>query len=78
LRERQHVITNRTNDTPWFNQSFKNLRNIYHRTRRAYKKYRTVFFKNLLKDVSKQYKWKLQKADKDFNKKGSKPSTIEE
>jgi len=68
-RKKQHVNTNRTNDKPWFNQSCKNLRNIYHRTRRAYNKYKTVYFKNLLKDVSKQYKSKLRKADNDFNEK---------
>ena len=69
MRKKQHVNTNRTNDKPWFNQSCKNLRNIYHRTRRAYNKYKTVYFKNLLKDVSKQYKSKLRKADNDFNEK---------
>ena len=38
---------------PWLNHSYIEVRNIYHNTRKMYNKYKTNYYKNLLKTVSK-------------------------
>ena len=52
---------------PWFNIDCKKTRNLYNKTRRAYNKYKTPFHKNLLKNISKQYKDILRKSQNKFN-----------
>ena len=46
---------NKTNKQ-WFNTECKNARNIYHNTRKLYNKYKSEYYKNRLKIVSKEYK----------------------
>ncbi|MEW8546419.1 MAG: endonuclease/exonuclease/phosphatase family protein, partial [Candidatus Thiodiazotropha sp.] len=41
---------------PWFNHECKRARNLYHKTRQMYNKYKTTYYKNILKTVSKNYK----------------------
>ena len=41
--------TEHSGNKPWFNRECKNARNIYHKIRRLYNKYKTNHFKNLLK-----------------------------
>ena len=41
---------------PWFNVEWFRKRNLYHRSRRLYNKYKTDYYKNMLKIVSKKYK----------------------
>ncbi|XP_053380331.1 uncharacterized protein LOC128548841 [Mercenaria mercenaria] len=55
------------NNFPWFDRSCHNARNIYHKTRKTYNKYKTQYFKDMLKSVSKQYKCALRKAKNDYN-----------
>jgi hypothetical protein len=56
------IIQKRTNKTKpkfkqeWFNRSCTNMRNLYHKTRRAYNRYKTNNLKSALKEISKQYK----------------------
>ncbi|WAQ95052.1 hypothetical protein MAR_007523, partial [Mya arenaria] len=40
---------------PWFDSACINTRNKYHKTKRAYNKYKTQALKELLKSVSKEY-----------------------
>ena len=40
----------------WFNYECKRARNLYHKTRQMYNKYKTSFYKEILKIVSKKYK----------------------
>ena len=48
---------------PRFDRSCNEMRNMYHKTRKAYNKYKTQYFKDLLKTVSKQYKLTLRQAN---------------
>ena len=41
---------------PWFNRACISARNLYHKTRRTYNKYKNEFYKNMLRIVSKKYK----------------------
>lgn len=41
---------------PWFNRSCINARNVYHKTRKMYNKYKSEYYKTILKTVSKNYK----------------------
>jgi hypothetical protein len=50
----------------WFNNNCHTLRDKYHRTRKMYNKYKTHFFKTQLKNISKQYKNALNKANRNF------------
>ena len=52
---------------PWFNYECKSARNIYHKTRRLYNRFKTDHYKNMLKIVSKTYKNVLSKNAKRFN-----------
>ena len=45
-----------SNLSSWFNRPYINARNIYPETRKIYNKYKTVYHKNNLKIVSKNYK----------------------
>ena len=74
--------TEHSGNEPWFNRECKNARNIYHKIRRLYNKYKTNYFKNLLKTVSKDYKqtmhrninkFKLDKIEKLKSLKRSNP-----
>ena len=38
---------------PWFNAEYFRARNMYHRSRRLYNKYKTDYYKNMLTIVSK-------------------------
>lgn len=69
MRATQNVSRQNTNDKPWFNESCKHIRDLFHETRRTYNEHKTVFFKKLLKDVNKQFKSKLRKANIDFDTK---------
>ena len=49
---------------PWFNKECIKIRNLYHKARQAYNKHKTIFYKTILKDISKQYKNVLSKNKK--------------
>ena len=51
---------------PWFNRDCINARNVYHKTHKMYNSYKTEYYKNMLKHVSKQYKQTLNKNCKKF------------
>lgn len=53
--------TNKPTHKKWFNQECRNARNTYHHVRKQYNKYKTTYFKNRLKTVSKQYKGAISK-----------------
>ena len=55
-----------TKNKNWFNTECQNARNIYHYTRKMYNKYKTQYYKNKLKIVSKDYKNKISKSVKNF------------
>ena len=55
-----------SNFKPWFNRKCINARNLYHKTRKMYNKYKTNYYKNLLKIVSKNYKRTLYTQNKIF------------
>ena len=55
------------NHKPWFNQECRIARNIYHKTRRLYNKYKTNHYKNILKSVSKDYKQTMNRNIKRFH-----------
>lgn len=57
----------KSNVTPWFDRSCYLIRNKYHRTRKAYNKYKTAHFKELLRSVSRQYKNTLRIAQRNYN-----------
>ena len=46
---------------PWFNGECFRVRNLYHKCRRMYNKYKSNYYKNILKIVSKIYKTTLSK-----------------
>ena len=54
----QNVFTNnkQSGSKPWFNTQCTRARNIYHKARKAYNRYKTSYYKNILKIVSKRYK----------------------
>ncbi|MCG8112265.1 MAG: reverse transcriptase domain-containing protein [Candidatus Thiodiazotropha taylori] len=52
---------NRYESKPWFNGECRRARNIYHKTRHMYNRYKTTFYKNILKMVSKNYKKTLSR-----------------
>lgn len=41
---------------PWFNAECSRARNLYHKCRKMYNKYKTEYYKNVFKSVSKKYK----------------------
>ena len=51
---------------PWFNTDCVRARNMYHRSRRMYNKYKTDYYKNILKIVSKKYKKTLSYHNRQF------------
>ena len=51
----------------WFNHDCNVARNLYHRTRRLYNKYKTDNYKQQLKTVSKEYKKVMNKNKKHFD-----------
>ena len=56
-----------SNSKPWFNYECKRARNLYHKTRQMYNKYKTSFYKDILKTVSKNYKKTLSQHHNQFN-----------
>ena len=50
----------------WFNQECRSARNNYHRIQKIYNKNKTVYNKNLLKAVSKEYKTSISKNVKKY------------
>ncbi|MCG8046717.1 MAG: reverse transcriptase domain-containing protein [Candidatus Thiodiazotropha endolucinida] len=58
MRPKQHK--------PWFNQECKIARNVYHSVRKKYNRYKTVYYKKMLKTVSKEYKNKIAKNVKHY------------
>ena len=57
----------RKSNFPWFTRDCKQMRDVYHKTRKAYNKYKTQYFKDLLKTVSRQYKSTLRQASNRYN-----------
>ena len=57
-------ITNTTdgNKKKWFNSEWRSVRNSYHIARKKYNKYKTTFYKEQLKRISKTYKQVLSKS----------------
>ena len=51
----------------WFNHDCNVARNLYHRTRRLYNKYKTDNYEQQLKTVSKEYKKVMNKNKKHFD-----------
>ena len=51
---------------PWFNAECFRARNMYHRSRRLFNKYKTDYYKNMLKIVSKKYKKTLTYTNRRF------------
>ena len=51
---------------PWFNAECSRAHNMYHRSRRLYNKYKTDYYKNILKIVSKKYKKTLSFNNRQF------------
>ena len=60
-------VNKRSNSKPWFNYECKRERNLYHKTRQMYNKYKTSFYKDILKTVSKNYKKTLSQHYNRFN-----------
>ena len=60
-------VNKRSNSKPWFNYECKRARNLYHKTRQMYNKYKTSFYKDILKTVSKSYKKTLSQHYNRFN-----------
>ena len=46
---------------PWFNDECFHSRNLYHKCRRMYNKYKSNYYKNILKIVSKTFMTTLSK-----------------
>ena len=54
---------------PWFNGECFRARNLYHKCRRMYNKYKSNYYKNILKIVSKKYKTTLSKTQRMYKDK---------
>ena len=54
---------------PWFNGACFRARNLYHKCRKMYNKYKSKYYKNVLKLVSKKYKTTLSKTQLMYNDK---------
>ena len=54
------------NLNPWFNRACIQARNIHHNTRKMYNKHKAIYYKKILKIVSKNYKQTLNKENKKF------------
>ena len=57
------------NFKPWFSSTCIRARNLYHKTRKMYNRYKSEYYKNLLKIISKSYKKTLAVQHKRYNKK---------
>ena len=51
---------------PWFNSECFRTRNLYHKCRKMYNRYKTNYYKNIFKFVSKKYKTTLSKTHKTY------------
>ena len=59
IKHQKKTKPNKTNHKPWFNFECPRARNEFHKTRKQYNKYKTNYYKNALKQVSKEYKNKM-------------------
>ncbi|MEW8546328.1 MAG: reverse transcriptase family protein [Candidatus Thiodiazotropha sp.] len=57
------------NFKPWFNSTCIRARNLYHKTRKMYNRYKSEYYKNLLKVISKSYKTTLAVQHRKYNDK---------
>ena len=65
-----HTCSNQYNKIkPWFNGACFRARNLYHKCRKMYNKYKSNYYKNVLKLVSKKYKTTLSKTQRMYNDK---------
>ena len=55
-----------SNFKPWFNIPCIRARNLYHKTRKMYNRYKSDYYKNMLKAVSTNYKKTLSLQQKRF------------
>ena len=60
-RDSNSYRQNKHMNKKWFNQECRNARNTYHYIRKQYNMYKTVHYKNRLKNVSKLYKRAISK-----------------
>ena len=63
-KTRHHETKN--NNKPWFKHTCRKARNNYHSTRRLYNKYKNEHYKNLLKQVSREYKSTINQSINKF------------
>ena len=65
---RKNITSNSksSNSKPWFNSACIRSRNLYNKTRKMYNRYKSEYYKNLLKIVSSSYKKTLSKQNKRF------------
>ena len=66
---KQEKYAKYVNFKPWFNSACIRARNVYHKTRKMYNKYKSEYYKNLLKIVSKSYKTTLSVQHRKFKDK---------
>ena len=50
----------------WFNAECFEARNTFHKVRKLYNKYKTAHYNNLLKNISKEYKMKMNRSFEKF------------
>lgn len=65
-QKRKKCNTNKSQFKPWFNSECFQARNMYHKSRQLYNKYKTEYYKNILKIVSKKYKKTLSTNNRRF------------
>ena len=66
MKKKKNSKTIKPHVKPWFNAECSRARNMYHRSRRLYNKYKTDYYKNILKIVSKKYKKTLSFNNRRF------------
>lgn len=66
IKKKKKSKTKKPQSKPWFNAECLQSRNMYHKTRRLYNKYKTEYYKNILKIVSKKYKKTLTINNRSF------------
>ena len=64
--KKSHGAKEHNKSKPWFNRDCRGARNLYNKTRHMYNKYKTNYYKNILKIVSKSYKITLSKHYKRY------------
>lgn len=66
LKRDKTQTSRNTCNKPWFNFECRNARNVYHRSRKLYNKYKTSNYRNMLKRVSKEYKNTISQSVRKF------------